>query len=74
NSWPTFLIDLNLAIKEQRKQASGARRKTGTQAFMAIGLLYNDKPYSFMHNLKLFFWVLFHGLINGTTLIRKSWL
>jgi len=36
-SWPSFLIDLDLAIKEQREVASGARGKTGTRAFMAIG-------------------------------------
>ncbi len=36
-SWPSFLIDLDLAIKEQREGASGAKGKTGTRAFMAIG-------------------------------------
>jgi hypothetical protein len=29
--------DLTLTIKEQREGASGARGKTGTRAFMAIG-------------------------------------
>ncbi|PLN76227.1 hypothetical protein BDW42DRAFT_188799 [Aspergillus taichungensis] len=29
HSWPAFLIDLDLAIKEQREQPSGARGKTG---------------------------------------------
>ncbi|KAF1362355.1 hypothetical protein EJ07DRAFT_163618 [Lizonia empirigonia] len=54
-SWPAFLIDLDLAIKKQRKQASGARGKTGTRAFMAIRVLLDNKQHLFMHNLKLFF-------------------
>ncbi|KAJ4333150.1 hypothetical protein N0V95_009496 [Ascochyta clinopodiicola] len=58
-SWPAFLIDLDLAIKEQREQASGARGKTGTRAFMAIGVLLDDEQHSFMHDLESFFWVLF---------------
>ncbi len=57
-SWPSFLIDLDLAIKEQRKGASGAKGKTGTRAFMAIGMLLNEQ-HSFMHDLESFFWVLF---------------
>lgn len=59
SSWPAFLIDLDLAIKERREQASGARGKTGTRAFMAIGVLLDDEPHSFMHDLESFFWVLF---------------
>jgi hypothetical protein len=57
-SWPAFLIDLDLAITEQREVASGAKGKTGTRAFMAIGLLLDDE-HSFMHDLESFFWVLF---------------
>jgi serine/threonine protein kinase len=57
-SWPSFLIDLDLAIKEQREATSGARGKTGTRAFMAIGVLLGE-PHSFMHDLESFFWVLF---------------
>ncbi|TQB71503.1 hypothetical protein MPDQ_007542 [Monascus purpureus] len=57
-SWPAFLIDLDLAIKEQRERPSGARGKTGTRAFMAIGLLLGEK-HSFKHDLESFFWVLF---------------
>jgi Fungal protein kinase len=57
-SWRGFLIDLDLAIKEQREEPSGARGKTGTRAFMAIGVLY-DERHSFMHDLESFFWVLF---------------
>jgi hypothetical protein len=38
-SWPAFLIDLDLAIKENREELLGARGKTGTRAFMAIGVL-----------------------------------
>ncbi|GAB1311978.1 hypothetical protein MFIFM68171_02188 [Madurella fahalii] len=57
-SWPSFLIDLDLAINVEREIASGAREKTGTRAFMAIGALL-DEPHSFMHDLESFFWVLF---------------
>ncbi|KAF1346338.1 hypothetical protein EJ07DRAFT_169927 [Lizonia empirigonia] len=55
-SWHSFLIDLDLAIKEDREKASGARGKTGTRAFMAIGVLHDDEPHSFMHDLESFFW------------------
>ncbi|KAH7303034.1 hypothetical protein B0I35DRAFT_365665 [Stachybotrys elegans] len=57
-SWPAFLIDLDLTIEEQREGASGARGKTGTRAFMAIGALLGEQ-HSFMHDLESFFWVLF---------------
>jgi hypothetical protein len=57
-SWPSFLIDLDLAIKEQRQGFSGARGKIGTRAFMAIAVLLGEK-HSFMHDLESFFWVLF---------------
>ncbi|KAK3936587.1 hypothetical protein QBC46DRAFT_366821 [Diplogelasinospora grovesii] len=57
-SWPSFLIDLDLAIKEQREGVSGAKGKTGTRAFMAIGVLLGEQ-HSFMHDLESFFWVLF---------------
>jgi Fungal protein kinase len=57
-SWPSFLIDLDLAIKEKRENLSGAPSKTGTRAFMAIGALYGEK-HNFMHDLESFFWVLF---------------
>ncbi|KAF1924748.1 uncharacterized protein M421DRAFT_424639 [Didymella exigua CBS 183.55] len=58
-SWHSFLIDLDLAIKEDREKPSGARGKTGTRAFMAIGVLLDDELHSFMHDLESFFWVLF---------------
>ncbi|KAH9875489.1 hypothetical protein J1614_004310 [Plenodomus biglobosus] len=57
-SWPAFLIDLDMAIKEQREKSSGALGRTGTRAFMAIGVLLNDEQHSFMHDLESFFWVL----------------
>ncbi|KAK2005271.1 hypothetical protein LZ32DRAFT_633653 [Colletotrichum eremochloae] len=57
-SWPSFLIDLDLAVRKQRISASGARGKTGTRAFMAIGALLGEQ-HSFMHDLESFFWVLF---------------
>ncbi|KAJ6019331.1 hypothetical protein N7522_001398 [Penicillium canescens] len=57
-SWSSFLIDLDLAIREQRDGVSGATGKTGTRAFMAIGSLLGEK-HSFMHDLESFFWVIF---------------
>lgn len=57
-SWPSFLIDLDLAVRERRSGASGAKGKTGTRAFMAIGALLGEQ-HSFMHDLESFFWVLF---------------
>lgn len=58
-SWCAFLIDLDLAINDQREKSSGTRGKTGTRAFMAIGVLLDDELHSFMHDLESFFWVLF---------------
>lgn len=67
-SWRSFLIDLDFAIKEDREEPSGARGKTGTRAFMAIGVLLGEK-HSFMHDLESFFWVLFWICIhyNGSS-------
>ena len=56
--YPAFLIDLDLAIANDRIKSSGARGKTGTRAFMAIGILLGEQ-HSFMHDLESFFWVLF---------------
>lgn len=58
-SWSAFVIDLDLAIKEQRMASSGARGRRGTQAFMAIGVLRGEQNHSFMHDLESFFWVFF---------------
>ncbi|KAL8296174.1 hypothetical protein RB600_001590 [Gaeumannomyces tritici] len=58
SSWPWFLIDLDLAVRERREGSSGAKGKTGTRAFMAIGALLGEQR-SFMHDLESFFWVLF---------------
>ncbi|KAF7856270.1 hypothetical protein EAF04_009798 [Stromatinia cepivora] len=58
HSWTSFLIDLDLAIKETRIEASGAKGRTGTRAFMAIGVLRGEQ-HSFMHDLESIFWVLF---------------
>ncbi|KAK7732535.1 hypothetical protein SLS53_008421 [Cytospora paraplurivora] len=57
-SWRSFLIDLDLAIETSRSVASGAKGRTGTRAFMAIGVLQGEQ-HSFMHDLESFFWVLF---------------
>ncbi|CAH0051592.1 unnamed protein product [Clonostachys solani] len=59
-SWRAFLIDLDLAIIEERVRAKG---KTGTRAFMAIGALLGEQ-HSFMHDLESFFWVLFWTCIH----------
>ncbi|KAH9436058.1 hypothetical protein MCOR02_004967 [Pyricularia oryzae] len=58
-SWPYFLIDLDLGVREPRAAgASGAKDKAGTRAFMAIGALLGEQ-HTFMHDLESFFWVLF---------------
>ncbi|KAL2049868.1 hypothetical protein ABVK25_009852 [Lepraria finkii] len=62
-SWPAFLIDLDLAIKEKREEPSGARGKTGTRAFMAIGVLLGEK-HSTWHDFESFFWLLFWVCIH----------
>ncbi|KAK2732850.1 hypothetical protein FQN57_002462 [Myotisia sp. PD_48] len=58
-SWKAFLIDLDLAIRKNRESPSGARGKTGTLAFMAIGVLLGKEKRSVMHDLESFFWVLY---------------
>ncbi|KAI0599143.1 hypothetical protein F4775DRAFT_128571 [Biscogniauxia sp. FL1348] len=68
--WLSFLIDLDLAIREQREGASGAKGKTGTRAFMAIGALLGEQ-HSFMHDLESFFWVLFWICIHDNGPDRK---
>ncbi|KAI9727184.1 MAG: hypothetical protein M1834_008492 [Cirrosporium novae-zelandiae] len=60
-----FLIDLDLAIETNRKEASGAPTKTGTKIFMAIGALYGEQ-HSFVHDLESFFWVLFWICVHCT--------
>jgi len=65
STWPGFLIDLDLAIREDRLKTSGALDKIGTKVFMAIGALANEK-HSFMHDLESFFWVLFWICIHNT--------
>ncbi|KAF2452531.1 hypothetical protein BDY21DRAFT_388543 [Lineolata rhizophorae] len=58
-SWSAFLIDLDLAVRVEREEPSGALGKTGTRAFMAIGVLLGGEKRTFMHDLESFFWVLF---------------
>lgn len=53
-SRPPSLIGLDLAIKEDPEGASGAKLKTGTRAFMAIGALLGEQR-SFMHDLESLF-------------------
>jgi serine/threonine protein kinase len=47
----SVLTDLDLAVKEQRKSASEAARKTGTRALVAIEALLGEH-YSFRHDLE----------------------
>jgi hypothetical protein len=71
-SWPSFLIDLDLAAKNREGGASEAKgRKVGTRSSIAIGALLGE-PHSFMHDLESFFWVLFWICIhyNGPTAWR----
>jgi len=56
-SWPSFLIDTDLATKESRGEASPTGSKA-MKAFRAIGILLGE-PRCFMHDLESFFWVLF---------------
>lgn len=70
-SWQAFIIDLDLAIKEDRNQSSGSRSKTGTRAFMAIGVLRGEK-HSFMHDLESFFWVFFWICVHYSGPNKKS--
>lgn len=57
-NWPSFLIDLDLAIKEQPSEASEETSQTGTRPFMAIKALSGAKHF-FMHDIESFFLVLF---------------
>lgn len=54
-----FLIDLDIATKEQQIGVSGATGKFGTPLFMSIRALLGEQPHSFMDDLESFFWVLF---------------
>ena len=49
-----FLIDFNLAIKEQQEGPLEARGKTSTKAFIVIRVLLGE-IYSFRYDLKSFF-------------------
>ena len=53
-----FLIDLDLAIKTDSIEASGAPSKTGTKVFMSIGTLRGDRP-NLIHDLESIFWTFF---------------
>ncbi len=64
-SWPAFLIDLDLAVKENRDNPSGAANKTGTRAFMSIRALDGEKK-TFMDDLESIFWLLFWICIHYT--------
>ena len=74
-SWKSFVIDLDLAIKDQREGPSGADGRTGTRAFMAIGVLLGE-DHSLLHDLESFFWVLFWVCVhyngpNETRVVKR---
>jgi serine/threonine protein kinase len=52
-----FLIDLDLAIRQDRTSTSGASHRNGTPDFMATGLLHGQ-PHTYRHDLESFFFVL----------------
>jgi serine/threonine protein kinase len=56
NGFTGMLIDLNLA-KVVGSERSGARHKTGTMQFMAIGVL-RKVAHTYRHDLESFFYVL----------------
>lgn len=76
-SWPAFLIDLDLAIREQRECPAPESNdsKTSTRPFMAIGALMGEK-HSFMHDLESLFWVIFwiciHYEATGSKARRRA--
>jgi len=53
-SWLVFLIDFDLAIKEQREGPLGAQGKTGIKAFIAIRVLLGE-IYLAWYDFELFF-------------------
>ena len=64
--WPSFLIYLDLAIKEKQENLPGAPNMMGTRASMAIERYYGEKT-SFMHDLKSLF-----GLGSGAAYIIQD--
>ena len=69
--WPAFLIDFDLAIKEQQEEPLGARGKTGIRVFIAIRVLLGE-IYLAWHNFELFFQVLFQIYIYYNRPNRKG--
>ena len=53
-----YLIDLDLAIKTDSIEASGAPSKTGTKFSMAIGALLGEDP-DIIHDVESIFWSFF---------------
>jgi Fungal protein kinase len=66
--WRAFLIDLDLAFKEEHTERCDATRKTGIKVFMSIGALKDnkDKNYGFTDDLESFFGVLFWICVHHT--------
>ena len=68
-SWPSFLIDLDLAIMEKREKPSRAPNKTGTRAFIAdwSAIWRETNVYT---RLEIFF---LGSLLDLHTLRRAKW-
>lgn len=66
-----FLIDFDFINKTSNDKAFGAPSKTGTKIFMAIGASIGEQ-HSFMHDLELFFWVLFWICIYMMVWMRRA--
>ncbi|PLB47088.1 hypothetical protein P170DRAFT_511741 [Aspergillus steynii IBT 23096] len=72
-----FLIDLDLALQDQDQHQQHAPPSTppprakprGTRAFMAIGLLL-DERHSYTHDLESFFWICIHHGPTGAVSTR----
>ncbi|EKG09044.1 hypothetical protein MPH_13974 [Macrophomina phaseolina MS6] len=71
-----FLIDLDLGIKMDRNEGSGAPEKTGTLVFMDIGPLYGEDHegrHGFGSCFWLLFWICIHWNGAGRTLSRSEY-
>ena len=65
------LINLDFAININQQEASGAKKKTSTKAFIAIGVLSSDN-HLFMDNLKSFIGFFFRSVSITTERARAK--
>ncbi|TGZ81932.1 hypothetical protein EX30DRAFT_239918 [Ascodesmis nigricans] len=69
-----FLIDLDLAVRVDRKKASGAPDRTGTYEFLSLDLLKAKPGHYFHDDLQSFYFVLIwlaHDHAGGTNLLEQ---